>query len=297
MEIKETTLSLSDKTSLNLLRIGEGKPRTFLLSGLHGNEKTGQQVIARLLDRTLSFTGALTILPIANPSGFADNRREETITGIDLNRAFLDANEDTEASMITIAIVDCAKQHDYVIDLHNFSTAGLIQALSNHVGFSDGLALQFKPDVIRTSPKETGLKLTGTLAKRLKEIQIPYVLIEAPVHDKIKEEQVERIVDGILRHLDECSAYDAAADSGFEKIPKVVIRKVQADSFGTFVKARLALGQRVLKDEVLGEIHDSAGKTVSTIYSAYSGIVCEMDGYETMEVKEGDVLLRIGEGI
>lgn len=270
------------------------------MSGLHGNEKTGQLVIAELLKRPLNFKGTLTILPIANPTGFAKDTREEAISGLDLNRQFLDTEteEDDPASVATRAIGEIAKQHDYVIDLHNFSTAGLIQALSNHIGNSDRLASLFAPEVIRTSPKETGLKLTGTLARYLKNLGVPYVLIEMPVHTKATSEQIGRIVSGLLKHLSQCVKYEQLKTDAFDKIPKVVIRKVQPDREGTFTKnATLSLGDRVEKGQALGTIRDSVEGSTSIVPCPYSGIVCEMNDYTEREVRAGDVLLRVGETV
>jgi len=280
---------------LNIQTIGEGSPKTLLMSGLHGNEKTGQLVIAELLKQPLNFQGTLTILPVANPTGFAKDIREEAVSGLDLNRQFFvnDATDNVRA------ISELAKKHDYVIDLHNFSTAGLIQAVSNHIGHSDHLATLFNPEVIRTSPKEATLKPSGTLSQRLKNENVPYVLLELPKHDKVTDEQINRVITGILRHINGCPDYREQYDSSsFGKIPKVVIRKVLSNETGLFVKNKtLLLGVSVLKDEVLGIIRNPTNREESPVYSPYTGIVCEMDDYETRETNSGDILLRIGETV
>ena len=268
------------------------------MSGLHGNEKTGQLVITELLKQPLNFQGILTILPIANPTGFAQNTREEVVSGLDLNRQFPTTSIDAGIPDNVRTISELTKQHDYVINLHNFSTAGLIQALSNHIGNSDHVATLFNPEIIRTSPKEAGAKLTGTLSRHLNEARVPYVLIEMPVHTKVTAEQIGRIVLGLQKHLQHCAEYDQVKASLLDLIPKVVIRKVLSDKAGLFIKTKgLKLGDKVEKGQPLGTIQDPINDSTSSLPSPYSGIVCEMDDYTEREARAGEVLLRIGETV
>jgi len=299
MDIKKSSLlvAASDGSSLQIdcLTIGTGAPRTLLLSGIHGNEKTGQIVIAELLKKELSFSGTLTIVPIANPTGFLKNTREESISGLDLNRHFFDANTNTGTAIIE-TLTQLAKQHDFVIDLHNFTTEGFVQVVSNHIGGSDYLATLFNPDVVRSASEEQKIKRTGTLARYLKEANVPYVLIELPVDTKVSPEYINRIVMGLLSHLKECSSYSKLTANSFNQIQKVVIRPIKSEMTGVFERnAQFVIGANVSQGEIIGTIENNQGTL--PIYSSHAGVVCEMDNDEQRTVSLGSTLIAIGEPV
>ena len=289
---KEINFQSGQSISLDYLTTGSGNPKTLIISGIHGNEKTGQIIINKLIERLPSFPGSLTLLPVANPTGFAKNIREEAFSGLDLNRNFFETVEDTHVAKITTAIGVFAKEHDYVIDLHNFKTDGLIQVVSNHIGRSDELAMLFRPDIVRTSGKNKSLKKSGTLNTYLKENNISYVLLELPIHTKVSEEKIDRVVSGLLTHLANPGEYKN--NSYLSELPKVGIRVLKAEMPGKFIKnTDMALSCEVSEGALLGEI--VLGTSHHEIRSPYAGIICEIDPDETRTVVVGDTLIGIGE--
>lgn len=299
MVIKESKIPIAaiggSRVSLRCMTIGEGVPRTLLLSGIHGNEKTGQLVISELLRSIPSFSGTLTILPIANPAGFEQGIRVEPLSNLDLNRQFFDSVDDAPALEIIKTLISLARRHDYVIDLHNFTTAGLVQVVSNHIGNSDYIATLFRPDVVRCAPKEQGLKKKGTLAKYLKGAGIPYILLELPVHHNVLLDQLDRVIAGLCEHLKKCTEHTASNPGSFRQIPRVSIKLLKAERLGVFMKkAQLALGSAVAAGEIMGELETDL-EAKSQIYSPYAGIVCEMDNDEKRIVSAGETLVGIGE--
>lgn len=295
MELKEKKIRIIESNgisvSLGYFTIGEGAPKTLMISGVHGNEKTGQIVIKRLLEKMPDVVGTLTILPIANPTGFSEGTRQESSSGLDLNRNFFETSDNA----IIQAVLGLVKTHQYVIDLHNITTDGWIQALSNHINDSDNLAASFNPDVVRTSGKNQALKKTGTLSQYTKDAGIAYVLLELPTHSKVSQSQIDKVVSGLIWHLQNPGQKSPHERRDFSEIPKVGIRLIKAEVSGVFIKHKnLELGKSVTKGDVVGEIV-ADGAMSYRVVSIYGGIVCEIDGDESRAVNKGDTLVGIGE--
>ncbi|MDP3989153.1 MAG: DUF2817 domain-containing protein [bacterium] len=286
IEIKKNIQSID----LELFVVGSGNPKTFLMSGVHGNEKTGQIIIEKILASDLSFEGTLTMLPIANPTGFENNTREETTSNLDLNRNFCDRDGDELVDELITTILSLAKEHDRVIDLHSFKTAGLIQVVSNHVGDSDDVAMLFSPDVVRTSGKNRMLKATGSFCSYAKAAEIPYLLFELPLHNKTTSEQIDTMVSGFTQVLQS----SGSSNKKLEELPHVGMRIIKAEHEGVFVKSNaLKLGGVVPVGTLLGEI--ITGDTHYPVHSPFGGIICEMDPDEERSVGIRDTLVGVGE--
>ncbi len=118
-----------------------------------------------------------------------------------------------------------------------------------------------------------------------------------PFHDKIKQEQIQRIVSGILLHLDECSSYSDSMTGKIDEIPHVVIQKVKSEAAGLFTKdAEIKLGSVVKKNQSLGKVSGTEDGSFNIVRSPYDGIVCEMNE-ESRKVVIDEVVLRIGETV
>jgi len=63
--------------------------RTYISTGIHGDEPAGPLTVLRLLrENHWPASSGITIVPCLNPTGFANNRRENQ-NGVDLNRDYL----------------------------------------------------------------------------------------------------------------------------------------------------------------------------------------------------------------
>lgn len=73
---------------IKAFRLGErGKPKTLLISTMHGNEGHPRQILATLRDGRPIHGLDLWVLPIYNPDGLARHTRKNA-HGVDLNRNF-----------------------------------------------------------------------------------------------------------------------------------------------------------------------------------------------------------------
>ena len=286
-------VSMISQNQLQYSTHGSGSPKTLIISGVHGNERTGQIIIDRLLKNLPTFSGTLTILPVANPTGFTNNTRVESVSGLDLNRNFFDSG-DGPGNQIIKAILHLVRRQDFIFDLHNFKTDGLVQVVSNHIGASDTVAMLFQPDLVRTSGGNGSLKKTGTLTQYTKDANISYLLFELPIEHKLSQTQIDKILSGFRDFLSGSHEETNTTKKSFNDLPRVAIRVIKAEISGVFSKnERLVLEDIVSFGEILGTI--TFNETRKEIRSPCKGIVCELDQEETREVKVGDTLLAIGE--
>ena len=65
-------------------------PKSIVIAGSHGNERTGFWILKKLLDelQRASINRCIMFLPVANPVAFALNVRVDPLTHVDLNRVF-----------------------------------------------------------------------------------------------------------------------------------------------------------------------------------------------------------------
>lgn len=281
--------------SLDHISFGSGNPKTLILSGIHGNEKTGNLVIARLLEKLPEFKGTLTILPIVNPLGYSQNQRVEPLSGLDLNRQFTGKNDGRPAHLITNAVMRLAEEYDYVIDLHNYKTAGLLQVAFSNTKKAKNLVQLLSPDVIRAPHTDTKFKLTGTLMSWLKSKKIPAVLVELSHQLSITDEQSLRIVTGIKTHLTSCDKRTKLIDN-IDTLPFVRIKLIKSPQTGVcYYGIKLSLGDKVKKGDLLGKIVSLPSGETFKIISPSGGIICEKESQNEYPTMAGDALFGIGE--
>lgn len=281
--------------SLDYITFGSGSPKTLILSGIHGNERTGNLIIARLMDKLPKFRGTLTILPIVNPLGYSLGQRVEPLSGLDLNRHFTGKNDGRPAYRITNTIMELIEKYDYIINLHNYTTAGLVQVAFSDTEEAKRLASLLKPDVVRVSHTEKEHKLTGSLMGWLKDNNKHSVLVELPTHLSITEEQSSRVIDGIVEHLTVDDKRTSLVDN-ITKVPFVKIKLVKSPQTGVFYsKTKLSLGCKVKKGDLHGKIVNLPSGEAFKIVSPCDGIICEKELKNEYPVTTGDTLYGIGE--
>ncbi len=102
-------------------------PRLIVLGGVHGDETCGTEGIARVLaeldDGRLRLTrGQLTLVPVANPLARQRLQREGERN---LNRLFRPTPEPADyEARVTNVLCPLLADHDVLLDLHSFQSAG-----------------------------------------------------------------------------------------------------------------------------------------------------------------------------
>lgn len=95
-------------------------PHLFVTAGIHGGEATGiwvaRQICHWLESQTL--TGAVTVLPVANPAAYRRSSRYSPYDEVDMNRIFPGKPDGTPTLAAARLIWDEAMKADCLLDLH-----------------------------------------------------------------------------------------------------------------------------------------------------------------------------------
>ena len=267
-KIQTYEIKVDDETKLEITQLGAGQPSALLISGVHGHEKTGPELLCRLSDRLASMRihGSVSLLPIANPKASQANARYHPDDGHDLNRCFLGgvAPEDSPSGRLVAAIQQLIDQpYQVVVDIHGFP-----QQLTPIVGVflregesslqqqSDQLLQTFNPEVIweldvqTAEPKKAGSACSYALQKR----RIPAFGLELADPKYFLEAQWSQIIRGLLKVLGKVGCLDLSLTRVGRRIPRFGQREIyRAPAKGIFIPRKLPL-RSVAKGEVVGEL-------------------------------------------
>ena len=266
MQIKE--IAIDDETALEVLQYGSGKPSTLLISGVHGNEKTGPALLRELSNQLAlaEILGGVSLLPIASPKTYDASQRDHPDDGHDLNRCFLNeaVPENSPSGKLVTAIQRLVGQHEVVIDIHGFP-----HQLTPIVGvfLREGrMTLQhrsreflqaFNPDVIwELGDQGEEAKKAGSVCSYALQIRkIPAFGFELADPEYYSEMQRDRIISGLLRVLGKAGCIKMLVPEVSRDIPRYEDRKVRrAPSAGNFIP-RKRLFDPVNKGDVIGELN------------------------------------------
>jgi len=122
---------MSDSASLHFQSIAfDGQadgPRLIVLGAVHGNETCGTQAIRRIVGEIESgalglVAGRVTFVPVTNPLAYARHAR---MGDRNLNRNLAPTDQPAEfEDRIANWLCPLLEQHDVLLDLHSFHTAG-----------------------------------------------------------------------------------------------------------------------------------------------------------------------------
>ena len=279
--------------NIPIVKIGRGKPKVLIMSGLHGDEATGLVIIQELLQRLESekIKGSLTIIPTVNILGRAANSREETLGGKDLNRIIGKTERGTLTAKLIERLLTACRAHDLVIDIHTMMTYSPIVAIFMNSGSagvktkSRRAIARFQPNVIwRLSPqKKEEIEYSGSLGPNLALSGVANFAIEAPKPETLTSEQLSQTVEGLLRILK-----NRRAPKG--KLPEVERVAVKARTAGLFLP-QVDISAKIGKGQTLGKLI-LPDLEEEKIKAPISGVLLSHIGKE--QIKEGDELLSIG---
>ena len=104
-------------------------PRLVIMGGIHGNERCGPEALRRLLPRLqegkiILQAGQLTLVPVANPGAYAENKR---FLERNLNRRLFPkpaAEQKNYEDKLDIPVCAVLEQADYLLDIHSYTVGG-----------------------------------------------------------------------------------------------------------------------------------------------------------------------------
>ncbi len=266
-------------------------PVMFLSGAIHGDEINGVEIIRRVLNTKSikKLHGTLIAIPVVNLFGFI-NQSRYLPDRRDLNRSFPGSSKGSlTARMASLFFQEIVSKCSHGIDLH---TAAIHRDNFPQVraALDDAetarMARAFNSPVII----DTGLA-EGTLRKAAYDINIPVIVYEAGEALRFDEVAIRAGFKGIISTMRELEMLPRLKRK--KEIERFVARSsnwVRAPKSG-ILRATKALGQRVVKGELLGIVSDPFGELEENVKAHSSGIIIGRTNIPL--VNEGEALFHI----
>ena len=198
-------------TEIDYFKIGQGRPVVIIISGIHGDEKSGIDKALELIEYEI-LKGTLIIIPEANKEAVKNGNRTEYYMQ-DLNRSFFQNNID-KSSKIANEIIKVVQKYkpDLILDYHesyydydenkdpNFY-------IGNTLIFQENTANKYS-NLILSLVEEGFIPLhgaeIGSLNREISEkMNIPVITIESSREDtvEIRKEKYETVFKKALNYL------------------------------------------------------------------------------------------------
>jgi predicted deacylase len=300
-------------SSLNIVKqtfsAYRGKPvqRVSFVSGLHGDEFEGLYLCHRLIQalrqiqktQPEAFKGEVHIVPAANPSALNHGTRLWPFYGSDMNRMMgPHPGVSIPVQMSQEIFNDLKKSSDLVVDIHasnlHLKELPQIRIIEEFSEELLPLALQTHTDIIWIHPMAGVFE--STLGYNLNKINIPTLVIETGTSLRIEPDFVDRLFYGMMRLLHHQGVLASLpSDIPYVPTPQVVyprgVAQASAKHSGLFV-SRIALGQRVGEDEIIGHVLDPVeGIVLEEVTAPGNGLLFTLR--EQPAVHSGTLLVRV----
>jgi predicted deacylase len=252
-------------------------PKLALVAGVHGNEADGIAAIYGLVDQleTASFRGRLLLIPIANPAAFIASSRRHPADDVDLNRTFPGRVDGSPCERLAARLADAILRNcDFLFTLHGWHSWGMTtphveydaepgptQAASRAACLASGFALTVATDWP-----------AGMLPKCAVNAGIP--AIEAEVGGQGATTMGNRAfirerINALMAHLGMTGHSSTAIDTlGCHWRHETIVASRQA-----VFRAEVEVGQKVVRGEHLGILHDLHGRERQALVAPAAGLV------------------------
>jgi hypothetical protein len=287
---------LSNHTPMTLpvhvLHGAKSGPVVFLSGVVHGDEIQGVEIVRRVLKhRSLeALAGTLLAVPIVNAFGFLNHSRYMPDRR-DLNRSFPGSDRGSLASLLAdLFMREVVLRADYGIDLHS---AALHRTNLPQIRIAPDeprlleLAETFGPPVVLISRLRE-----GTLRHCAREAGVKVLLYEGGEALRFDEVAIRAGTLGILRVMKALGMIQAADVSGAKVAPALSLSSTWLRApEGGILRSRRAIGDRVARGEVVGEVGDPFGERRADIVCDDDGIVIGRTNLPV--VNRGDALYHV----
>jgi predicted deacylase len=241
-------------------------PVLCLTAGVHGDEVNGIEVVRRLLADLdpARVSGTVVGVPIVNPHGFRRGSRYAPDRR-DLNRHFPGRRYGSAASRIAHALFEGVVRHcDQLLDFHTGSL--------ERTNFPHARADLDVADVAELVTSLDGWVVLqqkgrpGTLRRAATDAGIPTLTFEVGGPVRLDEEAVRRTLEGVRR-------LPGLGASAARRKPVEIYgrsRWVRVDDGGLLL-TRVAPGDRIKRDQVLGVVVDPIASLESVVLAPAPG--------------------------
>ncbi|MBN2163192.1 MAG: succinylglutamate desuccinylase/aspartoacylase family protein [Pontiellaceae bacterium] len=259
---------------VHVIRGKQAGPCLLVTSALHGDELNGIEIIRRLLlNKSLNrIKGTLICISVVNVFGFIAQSRYLPDRR-DLNRSFPGSAKGSMAARLANLLVTEILPHcTHLLDLHTGAIGRenlpQIRGCFNMQGILSDMAKAFNAPVLL----DLGLRV-GTFRETAHKMGIPSLVYEAGEALRFDEISIRAGVSGTLNVMTHLGMIRKRAS---QKDHHPLIAKstqwVRAPQSGV-TRSLVALGARVVEDEILAYISDPFGEHEEVIKSPVAGIV------------------------
>ena len=277
---------------VRVLRGREPGPVLFVSAALHGDEIIGVEIIRRVLrQRGLArLRGTLLAVPVVNTLAFLHQSRYLPDRR-DLNRSFPGSDKGSLAARLAnLFVTEIVGRAQYGIDLH---TGAIHRPNLPHIRGDLGnaetlrLATAFGVPLLMNSAPTA-----GTLRQYTTEKGIPVLLYESGEALRFDELAIRIGVRGVLNVLRALEMLPAERKTAALPVPAIARGSAWVRASGSGVlRAQVALGEEVSKNQILGVIGDPLGDNEVAVRASAHGIVVGRSALPL--VYEGDALFHI----
>jgi len=296
------TLKTKDETTIEVVRFGNGRPNILLISGIHGDEKTGPQALEQLINELDSqkIQGTVDVIKIANPQAYQANQRLHPNDHKDLNRSFPSPGNNIPTDNLASVLGEFAISHDLVVDLHTFPNqiSPLIGVLlsdgseykqkeSNELLKLIQLDLIWFLDTQKIEPQKG-----GSICSMALKNDITAFGLELPPDDLVSPDQIIRVVEGLKAVLTKLNAINYEKPAKIMSKISVYDRQVyQSADDGQFTPQKNIL-TKIDKDGIIGKITNQQTGQTKEIISPIDGVLLTVS--KARVVRGGEKLFVLG---
>lgn len=289
---------LHTRTSLDfpviIQRAKKKGPCILLISGIHGDEVNGVEIVRQVISRKYNKCKAGTIIciPIVNVFGFLNQERDFP-DGRDLNRMFPGSKAGSLASRFANFISqEILPQVDYIIDYHtggasrfNYTQIRVNEANSETLDLAKVFGTKFI-----LNANDRGKTLRDTATKLGKKV----LLFEGGKSLDLNREVTEEGIIGTLKVLHHLGMADYSNEIALSQTnPSYLINKsswIRAKHSGMY-RSSVKLGSYVQKGQQIGYISDPYGDFERQVKAPNAGFIICLN--HSPLVNQGDALVHI----
>lgn len=268
-------------------------PTVLFTAGIHGDEVNGVEIIRQLIAKGINQPkcGTIICMPVINIFGFINLKREFP-DGRDLNRVFPGSTSGSLASRVAHKLIKEVVPHaDLIIDFH---TGGSGRFNAPQLRYTkDQKNLNKLAEVFGAPFVLYSKNLTKSFRTTCTKLGKDMLLFEGGKSFHIDDVVTNSGVNGSKRLLKHLGMLKTVFKSSKPKKKCVFIEdsKWQRAKYSGMFKASIAVGAKVEKEDIIGNITDPYGKFNYFVRAQNSGYVINVN--ELPIVYQGDALFHI----
>lgn len=298
--IPVTTMANGSEIAIYLHEIDGGAgdgPRVGICGGIHGNERTGTEIVLETARRytEASFRGSLLLLPVANPFAFEHNRRHTPIDELNLNRVFPGNPKGWFTEQLADVITRCfLEKVDVLIDVHSGGDRPTVDYV--YIRNAESLSRAFGSKVLyRARPGAEGTMFEGTSVGVTEKRGVPSVTLELGGGLIDQRPYLERAHTG-LRSI--FATLDLIDETPIERADQIVVDSIVTvrPRTGGFLETEApALGETIAEGAVLGRIvHPQSFEELDVMANPVPDGIMILSHLTRNVVQPGDYAYMIG---